>query len=78
MKLHQTEAGATIDLEAGEIPGSIVRDGDLYFPVAGKYYLVTAVQFDRKYGLVPILDMGTPYTPTGGHPAQGGGQEDVL
>ncbi len=78
MKLHQTEAGATIDLEAGEIPGSIVRDGDIYFLVAGTYYLVSAVRIDQKYGLVPILDMGTPYTPTGGHQAQGGGQEDVL
>jgi len=75
MKLHQTEAGATIDLEEGEIPGSIVRDGDLYFLVAGKYYLVTAVQFDRKYGLLPILDMGTPYPPTGGLPVKEGAAE---
>ena len=50
MKLHQTEAGATIDLEEG-------------------------VQFDRKYGLLPILDMGTSYPPTGGQPVKEGAAE---
>ena len=75
MKLHQTEAGITIDLIAGEIPSSIVRDGALYFPVSGQYFRVSAVRISKKYGIIPILDMNITDTPKGGHPVKEGGQE---
>lgn len=75
MKIHKTKSGPVAELEEGEIPGSIVRDGDLYFLVAGTYYLVSAVRIDQKYGLVPILDMNITDTPKGGHPLKEGAAE---
>ena len=75
MKIYKTEDGPAAELEAGEIPGSIDRDGDIFLPVGGKYYRISAIQL-CGYGAIPILDMDMTDMPTGGHPVKEGGQED--
>jgi len=57
MKFHKDENGLTMELQPGDIPGTVEREDGIYYPVGGVYYRVEAVQIHPKYGLVPILDM---------------------
>lgn len=57
MEIRKTEHGATAFLQPGEIPGTIVIDGALHFPVGGRYYKIEALDVSKEHGLVPILDI---------------------